>query len=420
MTKFACLLVCIAHLAVAQTKDVNFYWTESKRFSTEKDYPQALAMMMEANKLHPYHQGVLYQLGVLSALNNKPEESIKNLSKAIRINSGYKLADNADLASLKDRSDFRDLLELQKKLTETQIHSDTAFTVKDRTLHIESVTHDPRTGSFYLGSLHQRKIVKVDKAGVAKDFTTSAQDGLTAVFGVRVDPKGKFLWACSSPVEEMMNYDSTAQSAVSQYDLKTGKLLKQYRPTAKTHHLFGDLTINSVGDVFVSDSKNNAIFKVNQISGSLDLYFDSEEFWNIQGITFSTDNRYLFISDYIKGPFRLDMQTRQLVKLTSSIESSLKGIDGMVFYNGSLVVLQNGTYPLRATKYLLNPGMDAVTNATIIDQAHPAMNEPTIGTIDNDVFYYVANSQWGGYDDNHKIKAASELQDIVVLKFRLH
>ena len=91
----------------------------------------------------------------------------------------------------------------------------------------------------------------------------------------------------------------------------------------------------------------------------------------------------------------------------------------MVFYNGSLVVLQNGTYPLRATKYLLNPGMDAVTNATIIDQAHPAMNEPTIGTIDNDVFYYVANSQWGGYDDNHKIKDAAELQDIVVLKYNL-
>jgi hypothetical protein len=36
-------------------------------------------------------------------------------------------------------------------------------------------------------------------------------------------------------------------------------------------------------------------------------------------------------------------------------------------------------------------------------------------TVDNS-FYYIANSQWGGYDENHHIKPDNQLQDIVVLK----
>ena len=217
----------------------------------------------------------------------------------------------------------------------------------------------------------------------------------------------------------MQEYDSTTKSAVSQYELKTGKLLKQYHPTEKSGHVFGDLVLNSKGEVFVSDSKNNVIFKLNEKAGTLNVFFSSEEFWNLQGLAFSSDDRYLFISDYIKGPYRLDTQTRTLIKIKSNIEVSLKGIDGLTYYPGSLIALQNGTFPLRATRYTLNATFDTITGSTIIDQAHPAMNEPTLGTVHKNVFYYVATSQWGGYDDKHQINHAAQLQDIVILKYTL-
>jgi len=419
MKKLTILSLLITLSASAQEKDLNYYVTESRKLYAAKDYQQSYLMMTEAQKLHPYHQGILYQLGILGALTGRPDESVRNLAKAININAGYKLADQPDLTALKDRADFQELLQLQKQLQTPVVHSDTAFVLRDRTLHIESVTRDATTGTFYLGSVHQRKIVAVDKFGNARDFTASGAHGLTAVFGVRVDGKRKTLWACSSPMEEMQNYDSTAKSAVSAFDLKSGKLLRQYFPTEKSGHVFGDLVISAKGEVFVSDSKNNVIFKVNENSGTLDLIFSSAEFWNLQGLAFSDNDRYLFISDYIKGPFRLDMQTKELIKIASTTDYSLKGIDGMSFYQGSLVTLQNGISPFRAMRYTLNPTMDTITGAVIIDQAHPAMNEPTIGTIEKNVFYYVANSQWGGYDKNHKPKANDELQDIVVLKCKL-
>lgn len=419
MRKLTLIFLFITLTASAQDKDLNYYITESRKSYAAKDYAQAYVLMTEAYTLHPYHQGILYQLGILGALTGRPEESVKNLRRAIHINAGYKLADQPDLVVLKDRGDFQELLQQQKKLQATVIHSDTAFVLRDRTLHMESVALDPLTGIFYLGSVHQRKIVAVDKRGDVRDFTAPGAHGLTAVFGVRVDARRKSLWACSSPMEEMQNYDSTAKSAVSQFDLKSGKLLRQYFPTEKSGHVFGDLVLSAKGEVFVSDSKNNVIFKVNEKTGALDLFFSSTEFWNLQGLTFNDDGRYLFISDYIKGPYRLDLQTKEIIKIASTIDDSLKGIDGMTFYEGSLVALQNGISPFRAMRYMLNATMDTITGASIIDQAHPAMNEPTIGIIEKNVFYYVANSQWGGYNEKHQMKDASQLKDIVILKYAL-
>jgi hypothetical protein len=63
--------------------------------------------------------------------------------------------------------------------------------------------------------------------------------------------------------------------------------------------------------------------------------------------------------------------------------------------------------------------MDKLEAYSILDQAHPAFNEPTLGCLDKSTFYYVANSLWSGYDDNHNLKPESQLQDVVILKVNL-
>jgi hypothetical protein len=73
---------------------------------------------------------------------------------------------------------------------------------------------------------------------------------------------------------------------------------------------------------------------------------------------------------------------------------------------------------MRVTRYTLNPGRDKLISYAIIDRKHPAFNEPTLGCVYRDTFYYVANSQWSGYRDQ-KIKPVDELQDIVILKAKL-
>lgn len=417
MAKLTLILLFAASATFAQNPEVNRYLAEARKAIGAKDYPAAYEALHKAQLFHPYHQAILYNLGVMAAMTGRPEESIENLRKALYVNAGYKLGIE-ELSSVRDRPDFAQLLDIQKLLQAVVIHSDTAFVLNDRTLHAESVTMHPTNGTCYVGSVHKKKIVEITKAGTVTDFTGSGEYGLTAVLGLRVDPSGKFLWACSSPMEEVENYDSLAPSRVFKFDLKTRKLLAQFELSDKGH-VFGDLVVGRDGSVLVSDSRTNKIYRVNEAAHTLDYFFDSSDFWNIQGITFSQDGKYLFISDYIKGPYRLELSNKKLIKLQTQVENSLKGIDGLLYYKGSLVALQNGTSPLRAMRFMLNASHDTIVNAEIIDQGHPAMNEPTQGAIVGDQLYYVATSQWGGYDANHLIKPGSELTDIVILKSKL-
>lgn len=168
----------------------------------------------------------------------------------------------------------------------------------------------------------------------------------------------------------------------------------------------------------MSDSKNNVILTRSN-GDTLLTFFSSYEFQNLQGIALSDNSQYLFIADYVKGIYRLDLKTLTLKQLTNSTEASLVGIDGLEYYNRSLIAIQNGVIPFRVMRYFLNETMDTITSYEVIDWNHPAHHEPTNGMIDGDTLYYVANSQWGGYEEDFAQLPSEKLQDIVVLKYKL-
>ncbi|HEX5169032.1 MAG TPA: hypothetical protein VFW11_07645 [Cyclobacteriaceae bacterium] len=414
-TLFLLMISCFA--AMTQTSELQQFYTQAMEARNKGDNEKFYDYIMKAHAIHPYHQGILYQAGIAAALNKKNAEAIEYLKEAILIQSDFVL-DIPELNALKGTKEFEHLKEIKKNASNIIITSDTAFTIKDRSLHLESITAAGEN-TFYGGSIHKRKIIKVEN-GVVSDFTKSGQDGLGSVFGVKVDLKRKILWACSSPMEEMEHYNAILPSAVFKYDLRTGKLLAKYLPENPALQLvLGEITINRKGEVYASDSKSNLIFKVNEATGKLEQFYSSDEFWNIQGITFSDDGDFLFIADYIKGIFRLDMKDLKLSLLEKNFDLSLKAVDGLTFYKNTLLAIQNYIKPMRVTQYKLNEELDKIISYKIIDQNHPAFHEPTLGSVIDDRYYYVANSQWSGYDDKHNIKPSDQLQDIVILRVDL-
>lgn len=71
---------------------------------------------------------------------------------------------------------------------------------------------------------------------------------------------------------------------------------------------------------------------------------------------------------------------------------------------------------MQVNQYSLNTEMTALTKVKTIDRAHPAFGEPTNGCIINNALYYIANSQWGGYTPDNKLKPTDQLQDVIILK----
>src|SRR5690606_30843064 len=248
-----------------------------------------------------------------------------------------------DFKPLQDREDFKAVIALKEQLKQQQVNSTKAFTIPDPQLHAENIAAGFKPGTFFVSSIHKRKVIYIDENGNPTNFIPSKQDGLGAVMCVKADAKTNSLWVASTITPEMMEYDSSLTSAIYQYDARTKKLIARYEADTKAKgFFFGDIVLNKAGEVFISDSQNNTIFKVNTQTRKLESWFTSEGFWNIQGISFSIDEKYLYIADYIKGIFRLTLSTKELIQLPVDAVASVKGVDGLIVYKNTLIAIQNG------------------------------------------------------------------------------
>lgn len=419
--KYPSLLIAIAivifHPAGLQAQDVQHYYSQAKEACATKDFVNCYDYITQAKKLHPYHPLIGYQLGIAAANTGRSDEALSELKKVILMDAQINLMAE-EFNPLRAIASFKEIITLQKHLQKSVVTSDTLLVVPNKDSHFESLACDTQTGTFFFGSINKRNILARDTLGNVTEFIKPGAHGITSIFDLQIDEARSLLWACSSPVIQMNNYDSTLHSVVYQFDLSSGALLNSFESKLGTSSVFGDLTINSKGNVFVSDGKTNTIFEVNEDNKSLEPYFTSSEFWNIQGIAFSNDDQYLFIADYIKGPYRLDTSSKQLLKIEMEVDESFKGIDGLLYFNHSLIAIQNGVSPNRVVRYFLNDALDKFTDCTTIDRAHPAFNEPTMGYLVGNRLFYIANSSWGAYDENFNIKPAL-IQDVVILTYPL-
>jgi len=171
----------------------------------------------------------------------------------------------------------------------------------------------------------------------------------------------------------------------------------------------------------ITDSQApGAVYAIFAEKDGLELFISSEPFRSPQGIALSDDEKHLFIADYSIGVLVFDMTTKKYFKLAAPANVSLIGIDGMYFYKNSLIAIQNGVRPHRVIRFFLNRNFDRVERAEIIEANNPLFNEPTLGVLVKDDLYYVANSQWGGFNEDGTIFPLEKLQEPIIMKAQLN
>jgi hypothetical protein len=406
---------------VEKAKTVNDYQRQAIVAYRAKDYAAALENFQKASALVPNYPRFIYNMAVLQTLLGKHSEAIKGLHQLADMGLVFAVDQQQEFEPLKSLEEFK---ALAKKFAANQtplVRSEAAFTVDEKGLVTESVAYDPTTRTFYVSSVHKRKIIAINEQGAAKNFAGEA-DGLWSVLGMKVDAKRRHLWVATSAFPQMMNFKKAEEgfAGVFKYDLNTGKLVKKYvLPKTTTNHGFGDLLVNAGGDVFVTDSLSPAVYLIGSQKDELEMFLENENFASPQGLTFSADEKHLFMADYARGIFDIDVKTRRVNWLAAPPNTTLHGIDGLYFYKGSLIAIQNGVTPHRLIRLTLSPDHRQFNNFAVIEANNPLFDEPTLGVIVKDTFYFIANSQWEKVDDKGQLAPADKLQNALILKVKL-
>ena len=389
---------------------------------SKKNYDSFLTNMKEAEKLRPNHPRLLYNLAAAYSLNNYRKDALSELKKLVNMKLYFQPEKDSDFVDLWNDIEFKDIITgFDKNLIHTG-NSITAFTYPQKDLITESVAYDSKKNKFYLSSVYRKMIVSIDSNGNASIFKNEGEDGLWSALGIKVDSQRRLLWACTAALKQTRNYkkEDLGKTAVYKYNIDSKKLIKKYELDNKPdRHLFGDLALSTSGNVYVSDSWYNAIYKIPVDSDSLEIFIQPEGFVSLQGLDLSQNNKFLFFSDYALGLFKINFETNEIKEIQPTEDFTSLGIDGLYFYNNSLIATQNGVNPQRTVRIYLNDNMDSTTNYKILGSNNPYFDEITLGLIIKDDFYFIANAQWGSFDKEGKIFPLEKLKEPRVLKIKL-
>jgi len=318
------------------------------------------------------------------------------------------------------------LASVRRRLAENAgslVASRAILTLEDAELYPEGMDYDRKTMSYFVASIRKRKIVRIDAYGQVSDM--GATDSLDAVLGVRVDSKRGVLWATTRALPQMAGFraEDSGRAEVVAFDVEKGRVLGRGRPTAgETAHLFGDLTIHSSGDAYLTDSETPALYRARLVAGGrvvIEELMRDRLFRSLQGLTFADGERTLYVADYSHGLLAVDLAARTVRVLPAPPRTTIVGLDGITRYRRSIIAIQNGVVPPRVVRIDLFPDGDEIAAVTVLDRHLPVADEPTIGAIVGDRFVYVANSQWEKYDDQGRLKPNTRLTPPVLLALPL-
>ncbi|MEM1410732.1 MAG: hypothetical protein AAGH19_00125, partial [Pseudomonadota bacterium] len=114
----------------------------------------------------------------------------------------------------------------------------------------------------------------------------------------------------------------------------------------------------------------------------------------LRGITASDNGQRLYIADYEMGITVLDLESRVAQRLAGPDTLNFGGIEGLEYWNGHLVMIQNGNEPQRVMRLALSADGGSVEGVAPLAIAQPIFNYPNFGTINGAKLVFFANSHW--------------------------
>src|SRR5258708_8755584 len=326
------------------------------------------------------------------------------LTECMKLDEGFDPSADPALQSLHGQTEFRSLVEHVLHRYPAVHHAHVAFTVAEKDLIPEGLAVDPDKRLFYLGSLHRKKIVKITESGEVSDFVPANRADWGPLCGIRVAAADRRVGAnvCS---------DSGHGAELLHFSLE-GKLVERFPAPDAGKHLFNDLVLRNRNEIYLTDSLANQAYRFDRQSRSFTALSFPRAIYYPNGIALSDDGKWLYVADAF-GILQVDLSNNLAWEIAPGSFNTLSGVDGLYWYNCSLLALQNGIGLPRLARVRLADDAWHVKNVEILDYRSPLVNLPTTGAILNSNFYFISNSQVDNLKDE-KIVDQSKLQPVQI------
>lgn len=292
-------------------------------------------------------------------------------------------------------------------------HAPVAFTLStEPSLMPEGIAYDPRSGTHFLGSVTQHRVVARDRHGRVRPVSSRVDD-LDAVLGLAVAPDGSRL--CAVSTNDFQDHPGKPRrNAIVCWSQAKASWRRVRRVDVPAATQLNDLAFARDGTLFTTDSAKGSLYRIGPRDRGAALVGDAGDLPGANGVAVAPDGAvYVGIST---GVARRDPATGALARLPQPDDVATGGIDGLSWHDGALVGVQNVTNPGRVVRIALGEGGTRITGLAVLQSHHhPALDEPTTGAIAGDALHLVANSQMGRLRSDGSLEGAAPLAPPVVL-----
>jgi len=343
----------------------------------------------------PGYPGALFNLALAQVLDDDPAASMATLRDLLAVGIDFNVAGIPEFAPLRELLEWGDYAAAVERLYEPAGFAEVVATLETPDFIPEGIAADA-DGNFYLGSIRHGQLVRL---GEEPEVLSTNANGHWSVFGMRFDGDGG-LWFASAAVPQLEEVgDDLGKSGLFRLDLDNGEISEHcLLPDSDAEQVLGDLVLARNGKVYTTDSLAGVVYVHEPGSDVFEVLVDRGVFGSPQGLALDAAEEYLYVADYVGGLFRVALATGNIEKLAISANASDYGIDGLYRYGDELIVIQNGIRPHRVVGMTLADDGLSIVDARTLASNLEEFDEPTLGFVRADDFYFVANSHWNRFD----------------------
>jgi len=373
----------------------------------------------EALDLEPGHPLLLLHMARACALHGDTLQAgdwlLRTAATGVRID----LSAEPDLAVLRGTPSWTTAAGLVALHAAPEGLAETVARIDEPDYMPEGIAADPVTGDIFVGSLHLRKIVRLSADGAARDFVPAGRDGLDSVVGLKVDADRRLLWACSGASVQMRGGTPADSSRTGLYafDLDSGRTVTRVMLSDTTRSQFlNDCCLGRDGDVYATDSMQGGVYVLRAGTGRFETVVEPGVLVGSNGIVLSDDGRRLYVTEYALGIAVIDLPTGDIARLQHPEEIAICYADGLLWHQGSLIVVQNDRGLDRVARLYLDDTGLRVVGMTVLAARLPGFDEPTTATLAGGACLFVANSELNRFGPGGRLRPVEPRRDFLIMR----